>query len=116
VLAFFGPHDVKATTHDRAVVTLLGNGESGKIVPEWDSATALRRRTAVPICREQDGSMLEATAVIAIVLLVAREFAALGSGAWELRAAHLLGWVATPFLLAFAALFTLHVLGYIANR
>jgi hypothetical protein len=59
--------------------------------------------------------MLVATAIIALVLLVAREFAALESGVREERAARLLGWAAVPFLLAFAALFTLHVLGYITN-
>jgi hypothetical protein len=59
--------------------------------------------------------MLEVIATIAITLLVLREFAALEPGARAQRAARLLGWAAAPFLLVFAALFTVRVLGYLAN-
>lgn len=59
--------------------------------------------------------MLEATAAIAIVLLVAREFLALGSGERARLGTRIAGWSAVPFLLAFAVLFTARVLEYLSG-
>ncbi len=59
--------------------------------------------------------MLETTAAIALVLLVAREFLALERGERPRRAARLAGWSAVPFLLAFAVLFTTRVMSYLSG-
>jgi hypothetical protein len=57
--------------------------------------------------------MLEATAVIAIILLIAREFLALAASPRTKRMARLAGWGAAPFLLGFGVLFAGRVLAYL---
>lgn len=101
--------------HRYALVALLGDDESGKIVPEGAPASAWHRRPPVPIHGERGLLVLELTAIVAIMLLVLREFAALGSSAREQRVTRLLGWAAVPFVFAFVALFTSRVLGYLAS-
>lgn len=59
--------------------------------------------------------MLETIAIIAIALLVAREFLALEPGQQPQRAARLAGWSAIPFLLAFAVLFAARVMSYLSG-
>lgn len=59
--------------------------------------------------------MLEATAAIATVLLVVREFLAQEPGERSQRGARLAAWGALPFLLAFAVLFTGRVLAYLGG-
>jgi hypothetical protein len=59
--------------------------------------------------------VLETIAIIAIALLVAREFLALESGERSRRAARLAGWSAVPFLLVFAMLFSARVMSYLSG-
>lgn len=57
--------------------------------------------------------MLQTTAVMAIVLLIAREFLALDASPRGLRFARLAAWSAAPFLLAFGALFAGRALAWL---
>ncbi len=57
--------------------------------------------------------MLEATASVALALLIGREFLALGAGPASQRRARLAGLAAMPFLLAFGVLFAMRVGSYL---
>lgn len=59
--------------------------------------------------------MLEMTVFVATSLLVIREFMVLDPGTWPSCSARLVGLAAIPFLLAFAVLFTMQVLGYLGG-
>ncbi len=59
--------------------------------------------------------MLQASATLAIALLIAREYFALDPAASSQRAAKAAGLFALPFLVVFAAIFASRVMGFLGD-